>query len=61
MQLIKKLLKKIPIILESKILKISDIPNLATTAALNTKLNQAKNEILSITNLLDYVYCSNCC
>ena len=30
--------------------KIPDITNLATTAVLNTKMNQAKNEIPGITN-----------
>ena len=36
------------------------ITNLATTAALNAKINQVKDKIPRITNLAKY-YCSYCC
>ena len=49
---IKKDVKKMYIILRSKIFKkICDITNLATTAALDAKINDVKNKIPSITNL----------
>ena len=32
--------------------KISNVTSLATTAALNTKINQVKNKISNITNLV---------
>ena len=48
------LLKKMYVILKSKILKIKipDITNLATNTTLNAKKNEVKREIPSITLLL---------
>ena len=49
MQSIKKLFKRMYKIKDIED-KIPDITNLATTAVLNNKMNQAKNEIPGITN-----------
>ena len=52
MQLIMKLLKKLNMMLRKNTEdKIPDISNLATKSNLNTKINEVKNEIPSITGL----------